>query len=173
MVEERNVVMDVSAAGPEKEGCKEELDVKSPDVAALESLSYRPPGNSENLMKPREYIELVLRSESKSVIPKVDMRIVHGIIGIVTEAGELLDALKRHLFYGQPLDFVNLKEELGDSSWYHSLILDAIGSSWEEVWMMNIDKLRMRYPEKFTEVAAKERDLAKERQSLKDAERKD
>ena len=152
--------------GPDKQ---QESPIET-NQAELESLSYRPPIDLESLMKPSEYIELVLRSESMSQIPKVDMRIVHGIIGIATEAGEMLDALKRHLYYGQPLDIVNLKEELGDSSWYHSLMLNAIGSSWEEIWKMNIDKLRKRYPEKFTEIAAKERDLAKERQSLEESQ---
>lgn len=48
---------------------------------------------------------------------KVDW--LHGMTGLQTElAGEFCDPLKAHLFYGKPLDEVNLGEELGDCWWY-------------------------------------------------------
>ncbi len=117
-------------------------------------------------MMPEEYVNLVLATESPAVPPNMPMRIIHGILGCVTESGELSDQLKRHLYYGQALDDVNIKEELGDLSWYMSLLLDAIGSSWEEIWKMNIDKLRKRYPNKFTVHDAANRDLDTERETL-------
>lgn len=42
----------------------------------------------------------------------------HSLIGMRTELGESLDAIKRHIFYGKPLNIVNLCEELGDTCWY-------------------------------------------------------
>lgn len=45
----------------------------------------------------------------------------HGIIGMMTEAGELLDQMKKHWFYGRELDVVNIKEELGDILWYAAI----------------------------------------------------
>ena len=45
-------------------------------------------------------------------------RILHGAIGMMTEAGEILDIFKKHIFYGKPVDVVHLKEEIGDFFWY-------------------------------------------------------
>lgn len=92
--------------------------------------------------------------------------ILHGGIGICTEAGELLDAMKKCLFYGKDLDLVNLKEELGDLLWYVAVIMRQVGFTFEEVFDVNIAKLRARYPEKFTEYDALNRDLEKEREVL-------
>ncbi len=117
-------------------------------------------------MTPEEYINLVLVTESVQECPRMPMRVAHGIIGCVTESGELADALKRHLYYGQHLDTLGLREELGDLSWYISIILDSIGSSWEEIWSMNIAKLKTRYPSKFDARDAANRDLVAERETL-------
>jgi len=91
---------------------------------------------------------------------------LHGAIGLATEAGELLDVLKRAVYYGQPIDRTNLIEELGDLEWYMAVLRDALGVTQEEVQERNIAKLRARYPERFTNVHALKRDLAKERAVL-------
>jgi len=57
-------------------------------------------------------------------------RILHGAIGMMTEAGEILDIFKKHIFYGKPVDVVHLKEEIGDffwylAIWYHGQILNV------------------------------------------------
>ena len=121
-------------------------------------------------MTPEEYIKLVLVTESPAEAPPMPMRVIHGILGCVTEAGELADMLKRHLYYGQDLDEVNIKEELGDICWYMALLLYSIDSSWEEIWKMNIDKLQKRYPNKFTEHDAANRDLDAERETLENSQ---
>src|SRR5690606_9763332 len=97
---------------------------------------------------------------------KMIWRIQHGAIGIATEAGELLDALKKHLYYQRDLDIVNVREELGDVLWYVALVCNAIGVDMGQVMEANIDKLRQRYPEKFTSEAAMNRDLESERKAL-------
>lgn len=93
-------------------------------------------------------------------------RLVHALLGIGSESGELQDQLKRHLVYGKELDIVNLKEELGDLMWYCALALDEIGSSFDEVMAMNIAKLRARYPAGFTEDKALNRDVEAERRVM-------
>lgn len=84
-------------------------------------------------------------------------QLLHAQLGISSESGELADSLKKHIVYGFPLDGNNVVEELGDLLWYISLACDAMEISMEEVMSMNINKLRIRYPEKFTEQLAKER----------------
>ena len=34
----------------------------------------------------------------------------------------IIDALKKHIYYGKSLDVVDLKEEVGDLMWYFVLI---------------------------------------------------
>jgi NTP pyrophosphatase (non-canonical NTP hydrolase) len=68
-----------------------------------------------------------------------------------------MDAIKKHILYDKPLDITNVKEELGDLLWYMSLMLDEVGSSFEEVMKMNHDKLEKRFPGGFTEKLAQER----------------
>lgn len=92
--------------------------------------------------------------------------LLHGAIGLATEAGEMLDAIKRAVFYGAELDRTNLVEELGDLEWYMAVIREALGVDQEEVQRINIDKLRARYPEKFTQEHALSRNLDRERAVL-------
>lgn len=94
-----------------------------------------------------------------------DIDMVHAIIGKATEAGELLEALLLGI-EGQALDRTNLIEELGDGQWYDAILANALGVSFEKVQQINIDKLRERFPDKFTEYDAQNRDLGKERKVL-------
>ncbi len=94
------------------------------------------------------------------------VRLLHAAMGLCTETGEFMDMLKKHILYGKPLDEVNLKEELGDKLWYTALALDELKATFDEVMQTNIDKLRARYPNKFTEADALNRDLDKERKIL-------
>jgi NTP pyrophosphatase (non-canonical NTP hydrolase) len=96
--------------------------------------------------------------------------LLHAAIGISTEGGELLDALKKAIFYGKPLDSINLKEEVGDLMWYIALACHALGTTIDEVCIMNLNKLRARYPERFTSDAALVRDLARERDAMEGSE---
>lgn len=91
--------------------------------------------------------------------------IIHGIIGKITEAGELAEALLK-CFDGQKLDIANLLEEVGDGQWYDAIICQAIGTTFDQVQRTNIDKLRARFPNKFTEYDANNRNLGIERQIL-------
>jgi NTP pyrophosphatase (non-canonical NTP hydrolase) len=80
--------------------------------------------------------------------------LLHGALGIAGEAGELLDAVKKHVMYGKDLDKANVMEEIGDILWYMSIALESVGSSFEEVMQLNHDKLEKRYPGGFTEALA-------------------
>jgi NTP pyrophosphatase (non-canonical NTP hydrolase) len=112
-----------------------------------------------------EYIVNVKRSESPS-FDLIDQRILHGAIGCSTEAGELLDSVKKSLFYNRQLDLVNVEEELGDLLWYMALIVDACGFDFGVILDKNIRKLKIRYPEQFTDTNAENRDLQAERKEL-------
>ena len=93
-------------------------------------------------------------------------RLLHAGMGMATEAGEFVDSLKKTIFYGKPLDEVNLIEEMGDLLWYVGLACDALGVPIELVMDRVVSKLEQRYPEKFTDEAALNRDLEAERKAL-------
>jgi NTP pyrophosphatase (non-canonical NTP hydrolase) len=124
-------------------------------------------------MKSREYIAAAVRTESRDfevigerLQSERNQRLLHAGIGLATESGEFLDALKKHVFYGRELDTVNMVEEIGDLFWYCAIIADELGFDFESAMKTNIDKLRARYGEKFSESRANVRDLAAERDLL-------
>lgn len=96
-------------------------------------------------------------------------RELHYITGLVTEAGELADAYKKHVYYGKPLDEQNIKEELGDVLWYLSRYITERGLSFSEIMQANIRKLKARYPEGFDTVKALDRNIAVELEALDNA----
>lgn len=99
-------------------------------------------------------------------VTKEQIDLLHAAMGCVTEAGEVLQTVVDHVFQGKPLDAVNLKEEVGDLEWYQALALKTIGCSLQEALQANINKLRARYGEKFSQEKALNRDLDKEREVL-------
>ena len=94
------------------------------------------------------------------------VRLLHAAIGLATESGEFLDMLKKYIFYGKPLDLVNAREEIGDTMWYTALAIDVLKTTMEDIMTVNIKKLKSRYPDKFTEYNAENRDLETERDIL-------
>ncbi len=97
--------------------------------------------------------------------PQNGINLLHGVLGIATEAGEMLEALFNALIGGE-FDHINLLEEVGDNQWYAAAILRALGKTFEEVQETNIAKLRARFPNKFTEFDANNRNLEVERKIL-------
>ena len=140
------------------------MDCGRPDRAGVVECDE----NGDLITEP-SYDEFVAALTSRPVVnldsQQVDM--LHGVIGLVTESGELLDQLKKHIYYGRPLDRVNMIEEIGDLEFYLSMLRQALHVSREEVLSTNMAKLMSRYPGgKFDAERAINRDLAKERQTL-------
>ena len=126
-------------------------------------------------MKGEDYIQQAIQTESppsEEQLSRVNLRILHALMGLQTETAELTDAVKRHIFYGTELDKVNLVEEIGDVFWYVAILMDELKldvgdkASFEHAMKVNIEKLRARYPNKFTEHDAVNRDLNSERKIL-------
>lgn len=92
--------------------------------------------------------------------------LVHGIIGCITESGEL--AIVAHkIIDGEEVDKVNVLEEVGDQLWYLNLILRAIGKTFDDAMAANIAKLTARNNgTKFNRETTINRDLEKEREVL-------
>ena len=85
----------------------------------------------------------------------VQASILHMAVGVSGEAGELLDAVKKHAVYQKPLDFDNVREEAGDILFYLTGLLNELGLTLNECIEANVEKLSKRYPERrYTNEAA-------------------
>ncbi len=93
----------------------------------------------------------------------VNLDNVHMVLGMVTEVGELADVYKKNMAYGKPIDMVNVQEEVGDLMWYISNFCIINNIDIQQVLQTNIDKLRKRFPEKFSSDQAINRDIDAER----------
>jgi len=129
-------------------------------------------------MTPAEYLKASARTEHTPLFvetgdglgsvgdDRVHSALLHAAMGMVTESGEFIDAMKKLTIYGKQLDRVNLVEEIGDCMWYLALACRALDVSFEEVFDRNVAKLARRFPEKFTSEQALVRDLDAERAAL-------
>lgn len=110
-------------------------------------------------MQGEEYIALAARTEKSAAyidrtVTDGKHRLLHAALGILTEAGELGDAIKKHYVYDKDLNRGNIIEEVGDLLWYVAIICNQCHFTLEEAMSKNIAKLRLRYPEKYTDAAA-------------------
>jgi NTP pyrophosphatase (non-canonical NTP hydrolase) len=117
-------------------------------------------------MDIKTYVEQASRTNPTLDKHYSEVDSIHMILGMTTEVGELVDVYKKHLAYKKPLDMVNVKEELGDLMWYIANFCNINNIDLEQALQTNIDKLRARYSEKFTEHEALHRDLNTERDIL-------
>ena len=77
--------------------------------------------------------------------------LINGVMGLCGESGEAIDIVKKHLAQGHELDREALVKELGDIAWYLAETAYALGVPLEDVLQKNIDKLKKRYPEGFSQ----------------------
>lgn len=91
---------------------------------------------------------------------------LHMVLGIVTETAELADVFKKNHAYQKQIDWVNIKEEIGDLMWYIANFCTINNLDMDEMLETNIKKLEARYPEKFCETLAVNRNLSTERNIL-------
>ena len=126
-------------------------------------------------MNSKEYIENAKKTESvnyteiakRLTTPRM-IRCLHSAMGLSTELGELLDAIKKHVYYGAELDTTNLFEELGDIFWYMAILADELDFDFEKVMKKNLEKLQARYGSAFDADRAKSRRLNNERKILEE-----
>jgi len=119
------------------------------------------------------YVPLAVRTDTP-ITPELlarfaepqTLRLLHAAMGMATEAGEFVDMLKRHFFYGTPIDFPNAIEEIGDQEWYVALAIDVLQTTMDHVLTVNVEKLLERFPNGFNEHDAVNRDTPTERKLL-------
>ena len=109
-------------------------------------------------MTGNEYQEKALRTASGMNHESYGM-IINGALGLCGEAGEVADLIKKVQFQGHDLDREHMAKELGDVAWYLAITAAALGYGLDDIFQMNVDKLKARYPDGFD--AKKSRHRAK------------
>lgn len=121
---------------------------------------------ADNTKSTSFYAPVVTYITGQTTSANINVDVLHAIVGISTEGGELLDVAKKAMFYGKSPDYVNLDEEMGDVLWYIAIYANARGTTIEALAQQNNAKLRQRFPNKFSEHLANNRNLAAEREVL-------
>jgi len=117
----------------------------------------------------KAFRELVERLISPHFGTVFDPLLLHGLMGMASEAGEILNNYKKWMAYsGEQYDRTDMLIEMSDLLHFMEYVLIAQNSSIEELRDINIAKLTTRYSEGFTaeEGATHGRDKKAERAAV-------
>jgi NTP pyrophosphatase (non-canonical NTP hydrolase) len=96
------------------------------------------------------------------------LRLLHGLIGVIGECGEMAEKVIGYIEGDLPeLDVNNIEEEAGDALWFLNLIIAFCGPrDLVDLARRNLAKLKARFPGKFTLENYDNRDRATEMNSF-------
>jgi len=99
-----------------------------------------------------QYQQLANRTAKREpvVLTPEQSDLLNWTTGLTGEAGEVADLIKKGIFHGQGLDVEKLRRELGDVLWYVAAFCHTLEVPLEQIMLENIEKLRKRFPEGFT-----------------------
>jgi NTP pyrophosphatase (non-canonical NTP hydrolase) len=90
-----------------------------------------------------------------------NLRIAEFTVALCEEAGESAGVLKKVIFHHHPFDIdkaTKLIGELGDTLWHIAALATEFGITMDEIACFNLEKLRKRYPEGFSDERSVNRD---------------
>lgn len=87
-----------------------------------------------------------------------DKRLVVAALGLAGEAGEFANLVKKLTAHGHEISPETLADELGDVLWYLAEAASACGIFLGEIGHGNVEKLRQRYPDGFSQERSINRD---------------
>jgi NTP pyrophosphatase (non-canonical NTP hydrolase) len=106
----------------------------------------------------KEYSDFVGYRAKRMEGPEAEIHnLLHAAVGVSGEAGELLDAIKKSWIYHKPLNDHNVMEECGDALFYIQMICNHYGITITDLVEQNMEKLRKRYPDGYSDAAAQAR----------------
>lgn len=86
-----------------------------------------------------------------------DRRLIISALGLAGEAGEFANIVKKLTAHGHQISPDILADELGDVLWYIAEAASTCGLSLGEIAQQNVEKLRQRYPDGFSEERSRNR----------------
>lgn len=97
-------------------------------------------------MNTKDYQEFVSTTSGAFASLTVEQgRIAAAALGLVGEAGETSEVIKKYLFHGHDLPKEKIEKELGDVLWYVAELCNALDITLENVMEQNVEKLSKRY----------------------------
>lgn len=102
-------------------------------------------------MDPKEYIKNVLITEARDFTPLQErfsqirnIRLLHGSIGLASELAEIREMARDN----DPVDKVNLLEEMGDLFWYMGVIVNELGIDPNKIFRTKqVNKVLWQFPD--------------------------
>lgn len=121
-------------------------------------------------MTTTDYEKLAMRTEADqgvilarlAALGSDAMRLDNAARGLAGDCGEVSTAVMKYIEYGRPLDKTNLVEEVGDCLWRLAQVCLGGGFSLADAMEANIRKLAVRYPDKYSDDLALNRNTAAE-----------
>lgn len=104
-------------------------------------------------MKANEYQKLANRTlidNPDFEISDKQVMISWATIGLIGEAGEVAELIKKGIYHQRGINRENVKKELGDVLWYVAALCKEFDFTMEEVMQGNVDKLLERFPDGYT-----------------------
>lgn len=101
-------------------------------------------GSTQVISEYQKFVEST--SGAYKELTKSEGRIAAAALGLVGEAGEASEIIKKGLFHNHGIKKEELHKELGDVLWYVAELCSASGTTLEAVIKGNVDKLKRRYP---------------------------
>lgn len=86
-----------------------------------------------------------------------ERRQIIAALGLAGEAGEFANIVKKKTAHGHDIGKNEMADELGDVLWYLAEAATASGLTLDEIAVMNVKKLKARYPEGFSEERSRNR----------------
>lgn len=71
-------------------------------------------------------------------------------LGIAGETGEIVEHLKKFVWHNHELNKGYIQKEVGDVFWYLSALCSVVGLDLEDVARVNVEKLKLRYPDGYS-----------------------
>ncbi|MDP4108286.1 MAG: nucleoside triphosphate pyrophosphohydrolase family protein [Bacillota bacterium] len=84
-----------------------------------------------------------------------NLRIAEFTLALCEEAGESAGVLKKVIFHHHPFDVDKARKligELGDTLWHIAALATEFGITMDEIAAFNLEKLRQRYPNGYSDI---------------------
>lgn len=95
-----------------------------------------------------QYQKLAKRTMNMNL--KKREQVNHSLHGMVGEIGEL-HSIYQKIYQGHKPEKEHMRKELGDLLWFMAEYCTAMGWKFEDIAVLNIEKLKARFPEGFDE----------------------
>jgi len=102
-----------------------------------------------------------LEHKTDSTVPRIGL-----VLRLAESTAVVIDVMKKHIMYGKPLNAHTIWVEMTSQLVVMETLAALSGYDIEGIAAMNDAKLRARYPDKFTQEAALNRDLQAEAEAM-------